>query len=144
MQADALSEPFYEETVRFRPGEGTLGDLADFFEQIGRKERIEHDLGVVRYNGEYWVDVRPKEKKLGRDWWRIVALAVKFSSLMTLYVASRLIWASMKDYPLVLSVLLWLLGSLWVIRSAWAFMEVGMSRKDVEENRGVRSFPIFN
>jgi hypothetical protein len=143
VQTDASSGPFYEERVRFKPGEGTLGDLADFFEQIGRKTRIEHDLGVVRYSGEYWADVRPK-KKLGRDWWRIVVLASRCSALLMLYIAGRWIWASMKGHPLVLSVLLWLLGSLWVAGSARAVMEAGMSRKDLEDKKGVRALPIFN
>jgi hypothetical protein len=143
VQTEASSGPFYEERVRFKPGEGTLGDLVDFFEQIGRKTRIEHDLGVARYTGGYWTDVRPK-KRLRPDWWRAVALSVRCASLCMLYIAGRWIWASMKGHPVVLSTLLWVLGSLCVAGTVCTFMETGMSRKDLEDRKGVRALPIFN
>lgn len=51
--SNPLTGPSYIEWMRCREGEGTLGDLADFFEEIGQKTRLEQEEGSPRYTGAY-------------------------------------------------------------------------------------------
>ena len=89
MAKDPVSGPFYHEWTRFRAGEGTLGDIADFFEQLGRKRRREHELGIARYNGELWTDVCPTAWLRPR--WKSLLLMIlwKYCCCWALYVAAK-------------------------------------------------------
>lgn len=147
MPKDPCVGQFYDEWLRFRPGKGTLGDLADFFEQIGCKKRVEHKLGTVRYNGEYWADVRPGTmRKPNRT--RVRAAVLECCRVLASYCGLKWswqwVWGSMKGHPFILTMILSILGVILLLGRVAAFMEAGLSQKEKEERDGQRKVPIYN
>ena len=104
-QSNPFLGPSYTDWVRFRPGDGTLGDLADVFEQIGRRGWFSHDISAPQFRGAYWMDVSRKGR-MRLNWKHGVIALVAVCHAWLLRSINKLLWGCLGE-----EVVVWL----WVV-----------------------------
>jgi hypothetical protein len=146
MAKDLRLVPFYHEWIRFRTGEGILGDVADFFEQVGRKRRREHESGIARYNGEVWADVCPW------PWWRPQCRRLLLMTLLrcccwwVFYAAVKWIlervWETTEAHPLMFLFVVCAMGVMNMVR--WRVAAFKLKPKAKEGSESGEKDRIYN
>ena len=138
----------YTEDVRFGPGQGTMGDLADFFEEIGRRSIRKHERKRVKHEGMFWSDVR-RERTISRTSEVVFGFLSVCFCIGMIFSAAKGIHNWLSTHPREVSMICWtivgtglivvILMVVGAVRVSWAIAE-----EEARHHRNSSRLGVFN